>query len=378
MNIYFDNAATTKISELSLNKMIEVMTEKYANPSSLSSAGFMAEKEILSAKKIISSYLHCQQNEIFFTSGATESINTVLNGISKAYKRQGNHIITSTIEHPATLVPLANLENEGIITTYIETDEKGYLNLDMLEKSITDNTILVSIILVNNEIGTIQDVETIGKIIKEKNPKTLFHVDAVQGVGKMNINVEKSKIDMLSASGHKFHGPKGTGFLYVKKGVRLTPFIFGGGQQDGFRSGTENTEGICAMAEALKEDIESINENHENVYKIKNYLTEKILSEIPNTKTNGDSIENSSPYILNISFLNIRSEVLLHSLEDKGILVSSGSACSSKSKKASGVLKAINIDKAFENGTIRLSFSKYNTMEEAIYFLKRYKKLHHF
>lgn len=375
MNVYFDNAATTKISENALNKMTEIMTEKFANPSSLSSAGFNAEKEILNAKKIISSYLNCQQNEVFFTSGATESINTVLNGIAKAYKRQGNHIITSTIEHPATFAPLEMLESEGISASYIETDENGRLNLDLLEKSITENTILVSIILVNNEIGTIQNVSEIGKIIKEKNSKTLFHVDAVQAVGKMEINVEKSKIDMLSASAHKFHGPKGIGVLYVKKGVKLLPFILGGGQQEGFRSGTENTEGIAAMAEALREDILTLKANHEKAYEIKKYLADKIITEIPNVKINGDSMEKSSPYILNVSFANIRSEVLLHSLEEKGILVSSGSACSSRSKKTSRVLKALKIEKAFENGTIRLSFSKYSSMAEASYFFEALKEI---
>lgn len=375
MRVYFDNAATSRVSENVAKKMTDVMINNYGNPAAMYIMGLEAEKELISAQKTLAAIIGCNYDEIYFTSGGSEGDNLSILGTAKGYSRVGKNIITTKIEHPAVSVPFKNLEAEGFNATYLTVDSKGYINLDELKNSITNETILVSIILINNETGTIQNIEEIGKIIKDKNPKTIFHVDAVQAFGKYKINVRKAKVDLLTVSGHKFHCPKGLGFQYVRNGLKVKPMLFGGEQQRGLRAGTENPAGASALAEGAKEAYENLENNEKKVREIKEYLMNGILNEIPDTFLNGDKIDKASPYVLNISFANVRSEVLLHSLEDKGIFVSSGSACNSKNKHLSSVLTAMGVDEKLIGGAIRFSFSKYNTMDEAIYTLDCLKEI---
>lgn len=363
MEIYFDNAATTKMSDLAVEKMLYMIKENYANPSSLHGMGFKAEKEIRQASNVLSGILGALPEEIYFVSGATEANNTAILGTAKGYFRSGKHMITSSIEHPSVLQVFSELEKQGFEVTYLKVDSKGYIDLEQLKNSIRPDTILVSTMYVNNETGVVQDIEKIGKIIKEINPDTLFHVDAVQAFGKYKISVQRANIDLLSISGHKFHAPKGIGMLYMKKNLKVKPLLYGGGQQKNMRSGTENTPAIASMAVAANEMYEKLNENFEYVSEIKKTLTDGIVQNIENVVINSD--ENTSPYILNVSFEGLRAEVLLHSLENEGINISSGSACSSHKKQASYVLTAIGLEPCLIEGTVRFSFSKYNTLEEA-------------
>jgi len=357
--IYFDNAATTKISPSVLEKVIYMLENNFANPSSLHKLGFNAEMEIKKSKKIISSCLNVLPEEIIFTSGGTEANNMAVIGTARAYKRAGNNIITVNTEHSSVTECFKMLEQNGFNVTYIDVDKKGYVDIDMLSRNINDKTILVSIMHINNEIGTVQDIEKIGKIIKEKNTKTLFHVDAVQSFGKYKIDIKN--IDLLSLSGHKIHSPKGIGALYIKKGVKIKPIIIGGGQQGGLRSGTENVSGICGLSTAAENACKNMYENFDKVSAVKNKLLE-ITDLIEDVSVNGDA-ENGSPYILNLSFKDIKAEVLLHALEDKNIFVSTGSACSSKQKKHKKVMDYIDSYKA--ESAIRFSFCENNTVEEA-------------
>ena len=357
MKVYFDNAATTIVSECVAEKMKDVMINNYGNPAAMYIMGLDAEKEIISAQKTIAAAIGCNYDEIYFTSGGSEGDNIAIFGTAKGYSRSGKHIITTKIEHPAVAVPFKNLEKEGFEAEYINVDNKGYIDINQLENAIRPDTILVSIILINNETGTIQDIEKIGTLIKQKNPNTLFHVDAVQAFGKYKINVRKAKIDMLTASGHKFHCPKGLGIQYIKNGLKVKPLIFGGEQQRGMRAGTENPAGAAALACGTADAYNNLEANEKKVMEIKKYLAEGILENIEDTYINGECIEKASPYVLNISFGNVRSEVLLHALEDKGIYVSSGSACNSKNKHLSGVLKAMGIDEKLIGGAISFDFS---------------------
>lgn len=363
--IYFDNAATTRALDEVAEKVKYMLTENFGNPSSQSIMGVNAEKEITKARKIIATSINAEPDEIYFTSGGTESDNWAVFGTAKGYFRSGRHMITTSIEHPAVFMPMKQLGETGWDITVLGVDEKGNINLDELKKSISDDTVLVSTILVNNETGTIQNAEEISKIIKNKNPKTLYHVDAVQAYGKYPINVKKMGIDMLSVSGHKIHGPKGVGFFYMKKGLRVKPIIFGGGHERGQRSGTENTPSIVGLAEAVKIDLAEMDNASKNVMLVKKTLAQGILSEIPNTYINGPSLDEGSPYVLNVSFEGLKSEVLLHSLEENEIYVSAGSACNSKKKGASTVLSALGLPQSRIEGAIRFSFSRFNTVEEA-------------
>lgn len=372
MEIYFDNAATTKTSELAIKKMVEVMQENYANPSSLHGMGFKAEKEIRQAVKIFSDIIGAFPEEIYFVSGATEANNTAIFGTAKGYIRTGKHIITSRIEHPSVLRVFEELESQGWEVTYIEVDSNGYIDMEQLKNSIRKDTVLVSIMYVNNEIGTVQDIEAIGRLIKEINPQTLFHVDAVQGFGKYRVSVQKAQIDLMSISGHKFHAPKGVGMLYIRKNLKIKPLIYGGGQQKNMRSGTENTPAVAAMAEAAKEMYDTLEDNFRHVSKIKEFLIKNITENIENAYINGD--EAGSPYILNVSFEGVRAEVLLHSLELENINISAGSACSSHKKQASHVLVSIGLKPDIIEGTVRFSFSRYNTLEEAKHCVEVLKK----
>ena len=363
--IYFDNAATTRALDEVADKVKYMLLENFGNPSSQNMAGVNAENEVIKARKIIAASINAEPDEIYFTSGGTESDNWAIFGTAKGYIRSGKHMITTAIEHPAVLQPMRELEKNGCDITILGVDEKGYINIDELKAAIREDTVLVSTILINNETGTIQNAEEISKAIKSVNPHTLYHVDAVQAYGKYPINVKKMGIDMLSVSGHKVHGPKGVGFFYMKKGLKVKPIIFGGGHERGQRSGTENTPSIVGLAEAVKIDMAEMDKAVEHVKLVKKTLAEGILNSIPMTYINGPSIEEGSPYVLNIGFEGLRSEVLLHSLEEKEIYVSAGSACNSKKKGASTVLSALGIDEKRIEGAIRFSFCRYNTVEEA-------------
>ena len=365
MKVYFDNAASTKILPEAAQKMVEVMTDYYANPGASSVMGMEADNILKSSAKTISKLINADEKEIYFTSGGTEGDNWAIFGTAKGLKRRGKHIITTVIEHPAVSMPFKVLEEEGYEVTFLPVDEKGYINIEELKNAVREDTILVSIILINNEIGTIQNAEEIGKAIKEKNSNIRFHIDAVQAFGKYRIDVKKFKCDMLSVSAHKFNGPKGVGFFYMKKGVNVKPVLYGGGQQNNMRPGTENAAGAAAMAVAAEESYKNLEETNKYVFEIKKRIANRVLNEIEDTFINGDTIEKSSPYVLNIGFKNLRSEVLLHALEEKGVVVSAGSACNSRKKVQSSVLGALGLEDDDIQGSIRFSFSRFNTLEEA-------------
>ena len=363
--IYFDNAATTRAADEVAERVRYMLLENFGNPSAQSMMGVRAENELNDARKIMAKSINALPEEIYFTSGGTEDDNWAIFGTAEGYKRSGKHIITTSIEHPAVSEPMERLRQKGWEVTVLDVDKNGYIDLDALRDSIRDDTVLVSIILVNNEVGTIQDASAVGKLIKEKNPNTLFHADAVQAFGKYPIDVRKMNIDMLSMSGHKIHGPKGVGFFYMKKGLKVRPIIYGGGQERGQRSATENTPGIVGLAKAVELAMENMDASHEKVMEVKRTLAEGILRDIPKTHINGPSIEEASPYVLNVSFNGLRSEVLLHALEEKEVYVSAGSACSSKKKGGSHVLRSLGLSEERIEGAIRFSFCRYNTVDEA-------------
>ena len=363
--IYFDNAATTRAADEVAERVRYMLLENFGNPSAQSMMGVRAENELNDARKIMAKSINALPEEIYFTSGGTEDDNWAIFGTAEGYKRSGKHMITTSIEHPAVAEPMERLRQKGWDITVLDVDKNGYIDLDALRDSIREDTVLVSIILVNNEVGTIQDASAVGKLIKEKNPNTLFHADAVQAFGKYPIDVRKMNIDMLSMSGHKIHGPKGVGFFYMKKGLKVRPIIYGGGQERGQRSATENTPGIVGLAKAVELAMENMDASHEKVMEVKRTLAEGILRDIPKTHINGPSIEEASPYVLNVSFNGLRSEVLLHALEEKEIYVSAGSACSSKKKGGSHVLRSLGLSEERIEGAIRFSFCRYNTVDEA-------------
>ena len=363
--IYFDNAATTRAADEVAERVRYMLLENFGNPSAQSMMGVRAENELNDARKLMAKSINALPEEIYFTSGGTEDDNWAIFGTAEGYKRSGKHMITTSIEHPAVSEPMERLRQKGWEVTVLDVDKNGYIDLDALRDSIRDDTVLVSIILVNNEVGTIQDAAAVGKLIKEKNPNTLFHADAVQAFGKYPIDVRKMNIDMLSMSGHKIHGPKGVGFFYMKKGLKVRPIIYGGGQERGQRSATENTPGIAGLAKAVELAMENMDASHEKVMEVKRTLAEGILRDIPKTHINGPSIEEASPYVLNVSFNGLRSEVLLHALEEKEVYVSAGSACSSKKKGGSHVLRSLGLSEERIEGAIRFSFCRYNTVDEA-------------
>lgn len=366
MKAYFDNSATTVVTETVKDIMVKVMTEDYGNPSSMHMIGVNAEKYIKESKEIISKILKVDPKEIYFTSGGTESNNLATIGVAMAARRSGNKIITTSIEHSSVLSPMKHLESLGFEVTYLPVDSKGVVDLEALKQVMDKGTILVSIMHVNNEVGAIQPIEEIGKIIKEINPKVVFHVDAVQSFGKIDVRPKKANVDMLSVSGHKIHGPKGCGFIYIKKNTKVNPIISGGGQQMGVRSGTENVPGIAGIGQAAKECYDSLEENMKKITSIKNHLIEK-LENIEGATVNSRKGSEGAPHIVSVSFSGVRSEVLLHALEDKGIYISSGSACASNKPAVSETLKAMGIAKELLDSTVRFSFSKFNTVEEIDY-----------
>ncbi len=379
MEVYLDNSATTRCFDEVRTYMDGLYDEVYGNPSSLHHIGVMAEREITKAKFIIAGSLKADEKEIIFTSGGTESDNMAIFGtvMHPSNLRRGKHIISSAIEHPAVLSPLKELSKKGYEVTLLPTDRFGRVAASDLKDALRDDTILVSIMHTNNEIGSVQPVSELSGVIREKNPDILFHVDAVQGYGKYRIIPKKMGIDLLSVSAHKIHGPKGVGFLYVGDKVRINPIIFGGGQQKGLRSGTENVQGIGGMAEAVRLIYDGLEKNVEKLYELKSYFITEL------TKTEGVAVINgydtdvrqTAPHIVSVSFENVRAEVLLHALEEKGIFVSAGSACSSNKPSVSETLKATGLDKKYLDKTVRFSFSEETTKEELQYTIGALREL---
>lgn len=372
--IYLDNSATTRPYDEVVDIMSKIYREDYGNPSSKHQKGVDSESYVKEAKEIIAKSLKASVKEILFTSGGTESDNTALIGCAMAGKRRGNHIITTKIEHPAILETTEYLRKQGFEITYLNVDKYGIVDLEQLKSSLTHETIIVSVMHTNNEIGAVQPLEEIGKIIKAFDKDILFHVDAVQGYGKYNVNPKKACIDLMSVSGHKIHGPKGIGFLYIKEGTKMLPYILGGGQQGGMRSGTENVPAIAGLGLAAKMIYENLDEDRERMYSLRERLIEGI-SDIDGLQINGHSGRDTAPHIVSISVKNVRSEVLLHALEDRGIYVSSGSACASNKNTVSDTLRAIGLDKSFLDSTIRISLSIFNTSEEIDDTIKAMKEI---
>lgn len=368
MEAYLDNSATTICHEGVKNIMVEAMTKDYGNPSSMHQKGVEAEKYVKNAKAIIAKTMKVNEKEIFFTSGGTESDNWALIGAAEANKRAGKHIITTVYEHPAILNTMKYLEEQGYEVSYIPVDEKGQVRLDLLAQSLRTDTILVSMMHVNNEIGAVLPLEETSRLIKEYNSNIIFHVDAIQGFGKYRIYPKKQGIDMISVSGHKIHGPKGVGFLYINEKIKIKPLIHGGGQQGGRRSGTENVPGIAGLGQAVKECYEGFEQKIKKLYELRSYFIEGI-KQLEGTVVNGYEDDRNAPHIVSVSFEGIRSEVLLHALEDKGIYISAGSACASNKPAISETLKAIGVKKEFLDSTIRFSFSTDTTREELEYTL---------
>lgn len=364
MEVYFDNSATTKPYDAVIDSMTETMRNYYGNPSSAYSLGLKAELKMNESRDIVAHTLNCDRDEIIFTSGGSESNNFLIRGFVKP----GQQVITTKIEHPSVLNTCKALARKGIKVVYLNVDDKGKVDIEELKRNINKETRIVSIMHTNNEIGTVQDIEAIGKTIKEENSGIKFHVDAVQAYGKYDIDVKKCNIDLLSASGHKIHGPRGIGIAYVKKGLRPEPLIYGGGQERSFRSGTENLAAIVGFAEAAEKVYKNRKENFSKVTAVKEYFIEK-LNDIPNIKINSNG-NDYSPYVLSVSFMGVRGEALLHLLEEKGIYVSTGSACSAKNNEDSHVLKALGLKKKEIKGTIRFSFGEDNSKGEVDYTLK--------
>ena len=369
MEVYLDNSATTRVLPEVAQLMTKIMTEEYGNPSSMHFKGMQAENYIKHAKEQIARVLKVNEKEILFTSGGTESDNMALVGCAMANKRAGMHLITTKIEHPAILQTMKYLEEQGFEITYLPVDEYGRVRPEDLRNSMRRDTILVSIMHTNNEIGAVQPIPELGMLIKRINPRTLFHVDAVQGFGKYRIWPRKMNIDLMSVSGHKIHGPKGVGFLYIGEKVKIHPIIWGGGQQKGMRAGTENVPGVAGIGLATEKMYAHFNEDVDRIYQLREAFVEG-LSKLEQVKVNGLSGRDTAPHIVSASIRGVRSEVLLHALEDKGICVSAGSACASNHPQTSETLKAIGVEKELLDSTIRFSFSIFTTMEEIEYTLQ--------
>lgn len=370
MEAYFDNAATTQVFPEVRNIIMQAMEEDYGNPSSLHMKGVHAGSYIKNATEILAKELKVETKEILYTSGGTESNNLAIIGATLANKRDGNKIVTSAIEHPSVSAAMDYLSEQGFEIVTIDVDQTGHINLDELRESVDEETILVSIMFVNNEIGSVQPIEEIAKLIKERNPKTLFHVDAIQAFGKYRIYPKRIGIDLLSISAHKIHGPKGVGALFVRDRVKMKPVIYGGGQQKGMRSGTENVPGIAGLGMAAKLAYDDLEQTIEHMQILKEKLISG-LTDLPDVVSHSGE----APHIASITFKGIRSEVMLHALEEKGIYVSAGSACSSHKKTVSSVLKAIGLADDSLDSTLRFSFSCENTEEQVEYAIEMIKDL---
>lgn len=366
MEAYFDNSATTKVLDCVKDAVVDAMCVNYGNAAAKHRKGVEAENLIREAKKAITDTLKVQEKEILFTSGGTESNNTALIGTALANRRAGKHLITTGVEHPSIYNTMSFLEEMGFEVTYLPVDHLGHISLEDLEKAIREDTILVSVMYVNNEVGAVEPIEAISQCIKKKNPKTLFHVDAIQAYGKYKIRPKKQGIDLLSVSGHKIHAPKGVGFLYIRDGVKIRPILFGGGQQKGMRSGTENVPGCVGLGVAAREAYKDFDARIEKLYTLRERLIAG-LKLLGGVTINGSEDRTNAPQIVSASFEGVRSEVLLHALEDKGVYVSSGSACSSNHPGISGTLKGIGVKKELLDSTIRFSLGDLNVEEEVDY-----------
>ncbi len=371
-SIYLDNSATTRTFDEVTEYMTHIMKDIYGNPSSRHTLGISAEAEVKKSLERLARIMKVDTGNILFTSGGTESDNLAIIGGAMANKREGMHLITTKTEHPAVLEPMKFLEEQGFSVTYLDAGADGRVNPDDLKASLTDETILVSIMNVNNEIGSVNDIREIGAIIKDYKPSILFHTDAVQSFGKFRINPKSCKIDMMSVSGHKIHGPKGVGILYVADKVKLHPLMLGGGQQKGLRSGTENVPGIAGIGLASELIYKDFDEKTDKLYELKRYFIEELIK-LPDVSVNGipqnaftdeAMIRMTAPHIISASFDLIRAEVLLHALELKGIYVSSGSACSSNKPSVSATLQAIGLDRKLLDSTLRFSMSHSTTRED--------------
>jgi cysteine desulfurase len=374
LEAYFDNSATTRVLDSVKEIVVKTMTEDYANPSARHKKGMEAEQYIRRARAEIAKTLKALEKEILFTSGGSESNNLALIGGALANQRAGRHIVSTAIEHPSVYNPMEYLEGLGFEISFLSVDGDGHISLKELYEAVRQDTILVSVMYVNNEIGAVEPVEEIARVIKEKNPNTLFHVDAIQAYGKYVICPKKQGIDLLSVSGHKIHGPKGVGFLYIREGVKLKPMIYGGGQQNNLRSGTENVPGVAGLGVAAREMYTDHKAKVEHLFELKDYMMDGI-KELEGVTINSKKGDKSAPQIVSVSFEGVRSEVLLHALEERGIYVSSGSACSAHHPGVSGTLKGIGIPQRLQESTIRFSFGMFNTKSEIDYCIQVLKEL---
>lgn len=370
MEAYFDNSATTPVYPEVRDLMVKIMEEDFGNPSSLHMKGVTAARYIKDARESLAGEMKVMPKEIVFTSGGTESNNMALIGGALANRRAGNKIITTSVEHASVGSPMDFLAGMGFDVVRIGVDSSGQIDMDQLMSEVDDDTIIVSVMYVNNEIGTVMPIADIARLIKEKNPNVLFHVDAIQAFGKYRIYPKRMGIDMMSISGHKFHGPKGVGALFIRDRVKVKPIIYGGGQQSGMRSGTENVPGIAGMALAAEITYNGLEEKMEHLRQLKEHLISE-LTQIDDVYSNsGDA-----PHIASITFKGVRSEVMLHALEERKVYVSSGSACSSNKQHASGTLKAIGLPQDKLESTLRFSFSPENTMEQVDYAVECCRQL---
>ena len=374
MEAYFDNSATTRVLDSVMDIVTKTMTVDYANPAAKHIKGMEAENYIRDARSIIAKTLKVADKEILFTSGGSESNNMALIGTAMANKRAGMHIISTNVEHASIYNTLGFLQEQGFEITYLPVDHNGHIDLDQLREAVRPDTILVSVMYVNNEVGSVESVAEISKVIKAKNPSTIFHVDAIQAYGKYEIRPKKEGIDLLSVSGHKIHGPKGVGFLYIDEKVKIKPLIYGGGQQKGMRSGTENVPGVAGLGVAAAEMYKNHQEKMDYLYDLKDYMMKRV-AEIDGVVINSQPGRESAPQIVSVSFEGVRSEVLLHALEDRGIYVSSGSACSSNHPGVSGTLKGIGVKQELLDSTLRFSFGMFNKKEEIDYAIEVLKEL---
>lgn len=374
MEAYLDNSATTRPFESVCDIMIKTMTSDFGNPSSLHNKGFDAEKYVKDARDVIAKSLKVSEKEIIFTSGGTESNNMALIGGAMANQRAGKHLITTRMEHASVGNPMRFLEEMGFRVTYLPVSKEGIVSLEALKEALCSETILVSVMHVNNEIGSVQPIKEIGELVHGYNKNILFHVDAIQSYGKYQIKPKRMGIDLLSVSGHKIHGPKGSGFLYVRDKIKLKPLILGGDQQNGMRSGTENVPGIAGLGAAVTEIYKNHEERINHLYHLKELLVDG-LKDYEGIVINGQPVREGAPHIVSVSFRGVRSEVLLHALEEKGICVSAGSACSSNHPAISGTLRAIGVEQDLLDSTLRFSFSIFTTEEEVAYAVEQVKAL---
>lgn len=372
-DIYLDNSATTRPYDEVVEYMNHINRNFYGNPSSLHKRGIEAERIIKKSRETIAAFLNVESREIYFTSGGTESNNLAIRGYLDANPRKGKHVITTRVEHPSVLETCKHLSEKGYRVDYINVDSKGAIDLESLKRKINDETALISIIYVNNEIGSIQPVDEIVQLKNEINSNAAIHLDAVQAYGKIKINPKKLGIDLMSISSHKIHGPKGVGAIYANKSIKLKPILFGGGQESLIRSGTENVPGIGGFGLASEMASKSIEDNELKVSRLRKLFIENLRENIDEFKIN--SPEDGIPYILNVSFPGVKAEVLLHHLEGRNIFVSTGSACSSRKNIYSHVLQAINLENCYIEGAVRFSFSSMNTEKDVIDTVKALKEI---